>query len=100
MARKQKSRHSRPKMTIPLAVVAGFIPIIKGSWDRRASMTEVTRYLTVSTTGYDPVGKRWTTEFLGQGTGAILGGFAVHWLANKIGINRLLGRAKIPLIRI
>ena len=93
-------RRASAKMTIPLAVVAGFVPIVKGVWDRRTSTSEMTRYLTVSTTGYDPVAKRWTAQYLGEGTGSILGGMAIHWAANKLGINRMLGRARIPLIRI
>ena len=33
-------------------------------------------------------------------TKMMLGGLAVHWLAGKLGLNRALGRAKIPLIRV
>ena len=97
---KKSGVRRKPKMTIPLAVVAGFIPMGVGLWGRRTAPKEMARYALVATTGIDFVGKRWTSEFLGEGAGAILAGFLVHKLANVIGINRMLARSKVPFIRI
>ena len=36
----------------------------------------------------------------GQYTKMMIIGLAVHWIAGKLGINRALGRTKIPFIRI
>ncbi len=93
-------RGHRAKFTVPIAVIGGFAPLVMGMWNRRSQPQEVARFLTVATTGYDYVGHRWTGEFLGQGAGSILAGFLVHSIANKVGINRALAKAGVPLFRI
>jgi hypothetical protein len=96
----KKHRGHRPGVTVPVAVLLGFAPLAVGSWQRRNQPQEVLRFLTVATTGYDYVGHRWTGEFLGQGIGAIGIGMGLHWAANKFGVNRMLARAKVPILRI
>lgn len=96
---KAKRRGHRARFTVPLAVVAGFMPMALGLWGRRSSPQEMGRFAVISTTGYDYVGHRWTGEFLGQGIGSILLGMTVHTLANRFGINRAIGRM-LPIIRL
>lgn len=104
MARHGKKFHAKKSFTLPLAVVAGFIPMGKGIWDRRSSITEVGRYLSAATTGYLPATGQyqavWTTQFIKEGLLPIAGGLIIHKLANKLGINALLARNRVPIIRI
>lgn len=100
--RKNGKRH-RKNFTIPVAVVAGFVPITMGVFNSfttsgpYAGFDTMTRYLT----GYSPVTKKWDISSMKCGTFAILLGYAVHWLVGgKLGVNRMLARTGIPIIRI
>lgn len=96
---KEKTHHKKPGMTIPLAIVAGFaVPVAGvfqlGGMTLQDKVTTVGRWMT----GFDRAG--FHPDALKNGLYPVLGGFAVHWFANKIGINRAMARARIPLIRI
>ena len=97
MARRNK-RYAKRKMTIPLAVVAGFIPPIIGVWNRRTDPVMAGNYLLAGFTGID--NGRFNPAALRQGALPVLGGFIAHTIASKMGINRAIARAGIPLIRI
>jgi len=97
--RKAKKSRRRTGMKIPLAVVAGFMPLGAGIWQRKADPRALGGYVLGSLTGYQP-GAGWNTQFMSEGALPILAGFTAHWLAGRLGVNRLLGRAGIPLIRI
>jgi len=94
-----KRRYSKPKMTIPLSVVAGFVPVVVGVWNRRNSGTEVGNYLQSSFTGVGTDGK-FSFANLKTGLLPIVAGFGVHMIAGKLGINRAIARARIPFVRI
>lgn len=87
---------------IPLAVVAGFAPLATetireynlGSWGG------ATRWLVYRLSGYDTLYKNWTMSAVIGGWMPILLGFAVHGVANKLGINRAIARAGVPLVSI
>lgn len=99
-----KRRGGRRKFTLPLAIVAGFAPAVVDiaankdalGWGGSALHT------TAGLIGWDTVGASYVgwNQMRAAGTPAILAGFFAHWLAGKLGINRALGRAGIPLIRI
>lgn len=112
MARKH-NKHSKPKLTIPLAVVAGFLPGIADSFFANRpfndgsgdSMVDVfvgdfTGIQTAGARAKYAHGKTWSTWRLGYGLYPLLAGFAVHKLAGMLGINRMLSRARIPFVRI
>lgn len=92
--------HRKAKMTIPVAVVSGFIPTAVGIWNRRSSGQAVADYLQAGFTGITPSTGQFSLGNLRVGLVPILAGFLVHMVAGKIGINRAIGRAGIPLIRI
>ena len=94
----RKSNHKK-SITIPLAVVAGFVPEAVGVWNRRNSPAEAGNFMAASLTGYMP-GYGFTTVHLKNGAFPILAGFATHWVASQFGINRMLGRMGVPFIRI
>lgn len=101
--RKRKSR--RQKFTIPLAVVGGLAAglagpashVVQGDWE------EGLRQLAANYTGAYPRRNGtvdWNMEYLKRGLVPLVLGIAAHKVAGMLGINRALGRAKIPLIRI
>lgn len=98
---KAKRRH-RAKFTLPLAVVAGFIPLglhIKHGYDV-AGIHGAGHNMVEALTGYNEASHDWDFKNLKYGTGPIVAGFMVHYFASKFGINRALGRAKVPFLRI
>lgn len=95
----QRRFRGKPKMTIPMAVVAGFAPVAIGIWNRKSNPTEIGNFLQAGFTGVGSDG-RFNFGNLRQGAMPIAAGFIAHMVASKLGINRALGRAGIPLIRI
>lgn len=105
MARKIKKRYSKPGMTIPLAVVAGFAPLAMGELGavKRALAGDTAgaaQQAVIYATGYNTDTKsfHWPT-FMGS-YGPILAGMVLHKLAGRMGVNRALGKAGVPFIRI
>ena len=104
MAKKNNSRRGKngKKMTFPIAIYAGLTPgIYKAGWHLinngpGGMAREVSRIYT----GYDLDTGRWDMGFLKYGTFPILIGAFIHALAQRFGINKAIGRAGIPWIRI
>jgi len=92
--------HRRAKFTLPLAVVAGFVPVGVGLWQRRGSSQAMADYLQQGFTGITPGTGTFNLANLRYGLGPIAAGFGVHMVASKLGINRAIARAGIPFIRI
>jgi len=111
MARKRLRRYyprfrrfrRRPSMTIPIAPVAGLLagltePAKRAMYgDFDGAVDELCHaYL-----GYSYRSKTWVgIDSMKRGLLPLVIGFAVHWVAGRLGVNRLLARAKVPLIRI
>jgi hypothetical protein len=107
MAKKQKVRRSK-QFSIPLAIVSGFAPLVyttykhtqwNGFGGEEGGMDVFVRSLT----GFSPntaYGKVWEFKRMLWGAIPILGGFMVHKIAGRIGINRAIASAGIPFIRI
>lgn len=90
---------AKAKMTIPLAVVAGFVPVAVGVWNRRSSGQAISDYLQSSFTGIGTDGK-FNVANLRTGLMPIAAGFIVHKIAGMLGVNKAIARARIPLVRI
>lgn len=90
------------KMTVPVAVIAGFMPlanqVILGY--KEGGLSRVSDRVVSSLTGYDPAVQRWEFAYLKNGALPILGGILVHKIASRLGVNRALGRAGVPFLRI
>jgi len=119
VARRKKNNKKR-SVTIPLAptlgLVAGISPALFGMpgaqgriqgavWHFQhggpaAGLKEFVRVGSMTFTGYDPEGFEPFGKHLGRGLGPVIAGFLVHFVASKLGINRMLGAAKVPFIRI
>ena len=99
----QKRFSRKSKMTIPLSIVAGFaVPAAKlaSDYTKYKDINVTTRQLGQFFTGYDWTSGAWSSQSLKFGLMPVLAGFMVHKLAGRFGINRALGAAGIPLIRI
>lgn len=93
--------HSRPKMTIPITVVAGFVPGVTYLYSQRgAGLAQVGNEAGRIYTGYDANQKKWSASNLRQGAIPVLIGMLAHKIANMTGVNAMLSRNRIPLIRI
>ena len=89
-------------LTIPLTVVAGLAPGVSKLYGyyKDYNIRTVLDQASIMYLGYDPNAGKFNIKWAMQGLGPILiGGFA-HKLANKIGINRMLASAGIPVFRV
>ena len=104
-------RRRSTRMTIPLAVVAGMVPLAIGTWQHgqyagwTGSGDTGMDYFVRSLTGFSPNaagygGSRWNLRNMQHGALPIVVGMIAHKVAGRIGINAALARAGVPLIRI
>jgi len=104
MARKRGSKHhSRGGFTIPVAVLAGFGPmasdVIHGY--QTGGIASASNDLLANVTGYDARAKKWDFQLLARGMGPVVLGILIHKLiGGKLGVNRALARAGVPILRI
>jgi len=102
MAKAKKRRHSKKGFTIPLAALAGFIPLANQAvlgW-REGGIVRVGDRVTASLTGYDPATQKWNSGHLVHGPVPIMLGILTHKVASKLGVNRMLASAGVPWLRI
>lgn len=104
-----RRRSSKRSFTLPLAAIAGFVPVLNGTVQKSREHGFTGHdgglsFATRSLTGYNydegvgPVGFYWS--HLRSGAVPILAGLLVHKAASMLGINRALGRARVPFIRL
>ncbi len=100
---RRKAQRRRGGFTLPLAMIAGFVPLgihVKEGFDV-GGVTMAAKYATADLTGYNPVSGEWEWGYPKKyGWGPIAVGLIVHTLASKLGVNRALGRARVPFLRI
>jgi len=104
VAAKKKVHRRKKQVTIPLAVVAGFMP---ATFRLSSDLTEVgtvksfARVASRIFTGFDPgVPGKWEFRPMMQGTVPVLFGFLASRVATMVGVNRVIGRMGIPFLRI
>lgn len=116
LARTRTRYVSRPRrrrksggFTLPLAVLAGFSPSLIEAWNtgyqrkdqpggRLGGMAHV---LALDFAAYNTDTHSLDTNHLGTGWGAVILGIAAHKiLGGTLGVNRLLAKYKVPVLRI
>ena len=102
MARTRSKHRRKAGFTLPVAVVAGFLPGISTSLDyfNRYGFQGLSTQLGRVYLGYDSQTSRWIPSLMWQGTGPLAIGLIVHKVASMLGVNRALASARIPFIRI
>lgn len=103
MAGSKKKAKKRRGFTLPVAALAGVgvavghvIGAVKSSGLEKALRVQVPK----SFLGYNPENGEWGAGYWSQGLGPMVLGFATHFLASKLGVNRMLGQARVPIIRV
>jgi len=98
----RRRAHKRPGMTIPLAVVAGFGPLVYETIKatKANGFDGTSQALLAYTTGFSRWEGKWKAEYLMKGMGPVVAGLLVHKLAGRLGLNRALGKAGIPFVRV
>jgi hypothetical protein len=103
MARTKKRRRSKGGFTLPLAVVGGLVPAgadILSAY-KIGGAEAALGHVSLVTTGFDPADGSWKPGFAFQKLyGPLFVAFMVHKLAARLGINRALGRAGVPFVRV
>jgi hypothetical protein len=99
---KKKNGTRRGRMTLPLTVILGFTPLIaKGVMEVKANGWGVGLGNTVpALIPYNPNTAKMDFSQLHWGFWPIIGGVLVHKLAGYLGINRMLSRMNVPLLRV
>lgn len=97
---RKKSHRRSKKITIPLAVVAGFLPGALRLKNHMTSFQDFGQEASRIFLGYTPSDGTFKPQLMTYGTLPIVIGFVAHYAANKFGLNRVLARANIPFIRI
>ena len=105
---KRKVKRRRSSFTLPLGIV---IPVAYGVGEplywgisQKMPLDEILRHLLYRYTGIHMWSGRWAPNlddkaFL-PGLPALLIGVVVHKIVSMLGVNRMLARAKVPLVRI
>lgn len=90
------------KLTIPVAVFAGFLPLASdvGVQIGQGDWLQAGQVLEHNLIGVNPWNGKWDTAGFKHGLYPIALGFVVHIIASKLGVNRMLARARVPFIRI
>lgn len=99
---KAKAYRKRAGLTVPVAVVAGFTPLVARAITgyQGNGIVGLGDGVLSGLTGYSTFDRKWHSDIMMQNLGPIIAGFGVHWLAGRLGINRTIARARIPFIRI
>jgi hypothetical protein len=103
---KKRTMHRKPKPTVSLALLAGLAPTAAFAYEGfkiggdQGGIVEAAHRVTMRLTGFEWKSGTWSAAEMGAGwTPILVGGFA-HMLANRLGLNRMLGRSGVPFIRI
>ena len=100
---RRASRKARG-FTIPIAAVLGFTPILADAWNNSrgtGGLETAARVVARNLTGYDPYSRTWSMAYLSRGLFPIILGVGVHRIVGSmLGVNRMLGQARVPFLRI
>jgi hypothetical protein len=99
---KKNKFRSKKSMSVSLALVAGFVPYVSHEYDlfTQYGGRVALRYAAKPFVPFDPDTGKFETNDLKYGLYPVAIGAAVHYVASKAGINRMIARAGIPFIRI
>jgi len=110
-SKKMTNSKKRRNFTIPAALVSGaalgFVIKPAPNWDspyeaaRKGNFDIAIKNYATNMIGYRAdTGAIFDTTIGMKGLWALIGGFVIHKVASMIGLNRALGRARIPFLRV
>lgn len=100
---KAKTHRRKAGFTLPVAVIAGMAPIALHTMNgyKSGGISGALNDLSAYTTGYVPADNQWKAAHLIEGMGPVVAGILVHkYIGGKLGVNRMLANAGVPLVRI
>lgn len=99
---KKKTRRRKNRFTLPLAVMAptAYLGMNTITNFQKIGANAALAVLTNQLTGYDPRTNKWAFSNMTHGLLPLLVGAFAHKAAGRLGINRMLSSAGIPIIRI
>lgn len=101
--RPKAKHHRKAGLTVPLAVIGGLVPMatdIMAAYKAGGAQCAV-EHVSMCTTGYDPSDGKVKLGFAMQKLyGPLFLGMMVHKLAGRLGVNRMLSGAGVPLLRV
>lgn len=103
MAKRKGKSRKNGGMKIPVAVIAGFFPAVSSTltFTSQVGWKGALPHLSRIMTGYNPDDGRWYPAMMLKGVAPIVLGIGVHKLiGGRLGVNRALSAAGIPLIRL
>lgn len=97
-----KRRNGKEGFTLPVAILAGFVPLGAKLWNARGGgMTEIARQASRSLFGFDGSDNTFSFKWMGNGLLPIIGGALIHKLVGqRMGVNAMLRRSGVPLLRL
>lgn len=98
----RKRKRKANGFTLPVAVIAGMAPLANQArmgWAADGPVGMV-KQSTLALLGYHIDTNTWNASWMKVGLLPIFVGGLVHWGAKKFGLNRMIARAGIPVIRI
>jgi len=98
--RRSGSRSRGSSRKISLGVIAGIVPGV--SWSLQPvqegrTWDETFQRLIAAYTGYSYGEKKWSSFYLMKGVAPLAGGFLAHYIADAVGINRMISRFHLPV---
>lgn len=102
MARRTRQHHSHKKsFTIPMAIIGGLTPAVHDLWDHRGDIGGMLTETGKIFTGWDYYGQKFDLGAMKWGTIPLALGIIIHKVVGeKLGVNRQLAKAGIPLLRV
>lgn len=95
-------RRGKKKFTIPMAIVAGFVPLVWHEYSlfKSVGAAGAAMYASKAFIPWDWNTGKFDASDLKFGLYPVTAGIVVHKVANKLGLNRALAQANIPWFRI
>jgi hypothetical protein len=90
-------------MTLPIAVLAGFAPLLTHTLAgyKENGLEGAGRYSVSALTGYDTAAHVWRPMEMRRGLLPITLGVLIHkYIGGKMGVNAALSRSGVPLLRL
>lgn len=100
----KRKYHKKAGFTLPLAAIAGFVPMVSYAYNvgyKGEGIQGFGKQIVYQTTGYDPYSGTWHWDGIQRGLGPVVLGLLVHKLVGgRMGVNRMLARAGVPILRL
>jgi len=89
--------------TVPIGIIAGLLPGVTrtfATFQANGAQAASNEALAIYS-GYDPATRVWSIQNMAFGLLPLFAGLALHrFVGGGLGINRILGRSRVPFLRL